>query len=67
MSNYRMKSGLWHRKTGIHGRKIRALPPVKKVEPPQESGDKRIVMTVKTEGSRGRLPQKHKPFPVETW
>merc|ERR1719400_2315270 len=26
------RSGLWHRKTGIHGRKIRALPPVEKLE-----------------------------------
>ena len=29
----KQRSGLWHRKTGRFGRKIRALPPVKIVEP----------------------------------
>lgn len=37
---YRPRSGLWHRKTGRHGRKIRRLPPMrvinKKVAPPPE-------------------------------
>ncbi|KAK6626349.1 hypothetical protein RUM43_006660 [Polyplax serrata] len=36
---YRSRSGLWHRKTGYHGRKIRPLPPVKHImelPPPKE-------------------------------
>lgn len=30
---YRPRSGLWHRKDGRHGRKLRNLPPVKVVQP----------------------------------
>ncbi|GAB0097902.1 Ribosomal protein L2 [Sergentomyia squamirostris] len=32
---YRPRSGLWHRKDGRHGRKIRPLPPMKIIGPPQ--------------------------------
>ncbi|EEB19770.1 50S ribosomal protein L2, putative [Pediculus humanus corporis] len=31
---YRPRSGLWHRKTGIHGRKIKPLPPVQHYKSP---------------------------------
>lgn len=36
---YRPRSGLWHRKTGRHGRKIKRLPPMQlweKIEPKKE-------------------------------
>lgn len=29
----RPRSGLWQRKSGRHGRKLRALPPVKEINP----------------------------------
>lgn len=32
---FRPRSGLWHRKKGIHGRKIKPLPPVKHYESPK--------------------------------
>ena len=63
----RPRSGLWQRKTGRFGRKIRALPPVKIVEPPKEPTDKKMVMTLKSEGNRGRMNQKKKPFPIDLW
>ena len=63
----RPRSGFWQRKTGRHGRKIRALPPVARIDPPEEVGDKKVVLTLPTEGTRGRLKQKTKPFPIEMW
>jgi len=63
----KQRSGLWHRKTGRFGRKIRALPPVKIVEPHEESKDSKMVLTCPTEGTRGRLKQKRKSFPIEEW
>jgi len=63
----RPRSGLWHRKTGIHGRKIRAPPPVKTVIREEPSKDQTVVLTCKDEGNRGRIKQRKKPFPVEYW
>lgn len=31
----RPRSGLWQRKTGRHGRKIRKLPPMREIQPPK--------------------------------
>jgi len=63
----KQRSGEWHRKTGRFGRKIRALPPVKTVIQEEPSKDKTIVLTCKNEGNKGRIRQRHKPFPVEYW
>lgn len=54
----RPKSGLWHRKEGKHGRKIRALPPVIKVEKSEDPKDQTIVLTCRSEGTKGRIRQK---------
>jgi len=63
----RPRSGLWHRKTGRFGRKIRALPPVKMVIREEPSKDKTIVLNCPNEGSKGRIAQRKKDFPVEYW
>lgn len=41
----RPRSGLWQRKTGRFGRKIKRLPPMRIVGPPKEREPKKIVMT----------------------
>ena len=61
------RSGLWHRKTGTHGRKIRPLPPVKNLDPPEKSLDQTVVLTCHTEGTHGRMRQRRKPFPIDQW
>jgi large subunit ribosomal protein L2 len=33
---YSSRSGLWHRKTGYHGRKIKRLPPLRMINAPQQ-------------------------------
>ena len=43
---YRPRSGLWHRKTGRHGRKIKPLPPVKRIDPYQPKSDDTIQLTL---------------------
>lgn len=42
----RPRSGLWHRKEGKHGRKIRKLPPMSIIPPPTGEKSKPIVFTV---------------------
>lgn len=42
----RPRSGLWQRKTGRHGRKIRRLPPMVNVAPPPKKPDEVIRMTI---------------------
>nr|CAG4650452.1 EOG090X0COM [Sida crystallina] len=44
---FRPRSGLWHRKDGRFGRKIRPLPPVKVVDGPVTSTVKYLKLTVK--------------------
>ena len=34
---YKMSSGLWHKKDGYCGRKIRPLPPVRVLDKPEEA------------------------------
>jgi len=60
-------SGLWHKKTGIHGRKIKALPPVEEVQEPEEPKDKKLTLHLKTEGVMGMGPGRKRPFDVEKW
>ena len=38
----RPRSGLWHRKTGHHGRRVKAKPPIKICDPPTKSLDQQI-------------------------
>lgn len=63
----RPRSGLWHRKTGIHGRKVRPPPTLKTLDPPEKSLDQTIVLTCRTEGTQGRMRQRRKPFPIDQW
>lgn len=43
----RPRSGLWKRKDGRHGRKIRRLPAMKDIGPPPVKRDEPIVFTLK--------------------
>ncbi|KAJ8684332.1 hypothetical protein QAD02_020124 [Eretmocerus hayati] len=43
---YRPRSGLWQRKTGRFGRKIKPLPPVRKFEPYTPKSDRTIQLTL---------------------
>jgi large subunit ribosomal protein L2 len=43
----RPRSGLWQRKTGKHGRKIRKLPPMREIQPPKAPETPPIVFTLK--------------------
>ncbi|XP_065081603.1 large ribosomal subunit protein uL2m [Ochlerotatus camptorhynchus] len=43
----RPRSGLWHRKDGRHGRKIRKLPPMRVVAPPSDPAPEPITFTLK--------------------
>jgi large subunit ribosomal protein L2 len=43
---YRPRSGLWQRKSGRHGRKIRPLPPVRVVDKPPPEPPKPLVLTM---------------------
>jgi len=60
-------SGLWHRKTGAHGRKIRAPPPVQEVNEPEPEKDQKLILHCKTEGIRGAPQPKKRPFDVRRW
>lgn len=42
----RPRSGLWQRKTGKHGRKIRKLPPMRIFPPPHQPKPETIYMTL---------------------
>ena len=61
------RSGLWHRKTGIHGRKIKALPPVEEVAPPSPPKDEKLILHCKTEGIPGAPVGKKRKFDVNSW
>lgn len=61
------RSGLWHRKSGIHGRKIRALPPVEVVTPPVPEKDYTLRLNLDTEGIMGMPQGKKRPFDVDSW
>lgn len=43
----RPRSGLWQRKTGRHGRKIRRLPPMRVIKPPGDKQAEHIIFTLK--------------------
>lgn len=45
---YRPRSGLWQRKTGRHGRKIRRLPPMRVVTGPPKPQQEVIKLTEST-------------------
>lgn len=42
----RPRSGLWQRKQGRHGRKIRKLPPTTLVSPPKQKPPEAIKLTI---------------------
>lgn len=63
----RPRSGFWHRKTGRHGRKIKALPPVEIVEPEKPKTDIDLIIHCDTEGTRGRPQGKKRKFFVDKW
>ena len=43
---YRPRSGLWHRKTGRHGRKIKRLPPMKLMDQPKAKPEEPLKFTL---------------------
>jgi len=45
---YRPRSGLWHRKTGRHGRKIKKLPPMRLMNPVAKPNVKVVKFTLKS-------------------
>ena len=61
------RSGLWHRKTGIHGRKIRALPPVEEVNNPIANKNEKIILHLDSEGNMGRPAGRKRPFDIDKW
>lgn len=54
----RPRSGLWQRKTGRHGRKIKKLPPMRIIPGPFVPPPERVVMTLKEYKYSGRQPEK---------
>jgi len=52
------RSGLWHRKTGDAGRKIKRPKPMVTVEPPPPNRDKMVLMSHEDHGRRGRWQPK---------
>jgi len=61
------RSGLWHRKTGIHGRKIRALPPVEEINTPLPAKNEKIILHCESEGNMGRPCGRKRPFDINDW
>ena len=61
------RSGLWHRKTGYMGRKIRALPPVEEVNEPQQPKNKTILLHLDSEGNMGRPTGRKRKFDIDKW
>lgn len=60
------RSGLWKRKDGTKGKKIKALPPVQVVKP-REVEDNILILHCNTEGTRGSARGKKRPFKQEDW
>lgn len=44
---YRPRSGLWQRKSGRHGRKIRKTPPMKLYAPPEKKNSEKVILTLR--------------------
>jgi len=63
----RPRSGLWHRKTGQAGRKIKALPPVQPIDKPEPVLDKKIILHCNSEGTSGRVRERKKPWLLDLW
>jgi len=61
------RSGLWNRKTGHFGRKIRALPPVEEVKEPEPPKDKTLILHCETEGVVGMPCGRKRRFDVTKW
>ena len=61
------RSGLWHRKTGIHGRKIRALPPVEEVNKPLPELNENLMLNLDSEGNMGRPTGRKRKFDIDKW
>ena len=59
--------GLWHKKQGIHGRKIKALPPVQEVHEPEPEKDQKLTLHIKGEGLMGAPVGRKRPFDVTRW
>jgi len=61
------RKGLWHRKTGHQGRKIRALPPVEEVREPEPSKNQKLILHCSTEGIMGAPMGRKRRFDVTKW
>ena len=61
------RSGLWHRKTGIHGRKIRALPPVDEVNKPLPEKNEQLMLNIDSEGIMGKPVGRKRFFDIDKW
>ena len=63
----RPASGLWQRRDGRFGRKIKKPPPVKEIGPPKRSEPwTEMMMTCPSEGKRGRLASYKRKF-TQQW
>jgi len=61
------RSGLWHRKGGTQGRKIKAPPPVIEVNEEEPEKDQKIILHCNTEGVPGLPAGKKRPFDIRQW
>ena len=61
------RSGLWHRKTGIHGRKIRALPPVEEINKPLPENHEKLMFHLDSEGNMGRPAGRKRGLDINKW
>ncbi|CAB4062775.1 RP-L2 [Lepeophtheirus salmonis] len=64
----RPRSGLWQRKKGIHGRKIRAPPPVKVIRVGKDDEEQKTIrLHAGTEGIRGMPAGRKRHFDINKW
>jgi hypothetical protein len=61
------RSGLWHRKTGHAGRKVRSLPPVQEVNSPAPAKDFPLLVHADSESTRGAPALRKRPLKLDKW
>ena len=56
-----------HRKTGIHGRKLRAPPPVEEINKPLPDINEELMLHMDSEGNMGRPTGRKRKFDIDKW
>jgi len=60
---FRPRSGLWQRRDGRFGRKIKKPPPVQEINPPKKTQPwTEVLMNCPSEGTRGRIAPRKRKF-----